>query len=422
MAATISSSTSAEAPKCPKRARRAATPINPNADARIRLLDLHREPFRIFFPAATLAGLIGVALWPALLLGWMESYPGAVHARLMMQGFFGGFVIGFMGTAMPKLVDARPLAAAEAFGLLGLFLTHLVSASFGFIAVADAVFIIELATLFTLLRRRCHESGSVPPPSFILVGLALLSAGTGAAMQLVGKEWELSTPVELFARLAGYHAFILLSILGAGGFLLPRFLGLGVRRSYADCTADSPEWKRAAKLARLCGFVILGTFALEAAGWNRTATTARALIAVTYLATEVPFERLRWSWKGVHWLLITGLVCIPLGIALSGWFREARLAFLHVELIGGFALITIGVATRVVFGHSGVRERLERVHPWLTTAGVLMLLGLLSRLVGDLIPAIQHSHYLYAALTWIAGLIVWAIAVLPRVIRPDPEP
>lgn len=422
MAAAAAPDTDSKTSKCPKRARRAATGGGVGNVARIRLADLHREPFRIFFPAATLAGLVGVSLWPALLLGWTDFYPGAVHARLMMQGFFGGFVIGFMGTAMPKLVDARPFAAREAFGLLGLFLAHFVSATLGRLAVADAIFIVELGLLFQLLRRRCHASGSMPPPSFSLVGLGLLSAGIGAAVHLAGNWWELGTTAELVARLAGYHAFILLSILGAGGFLLPRFLGLGIRRSYMECNTESPEWRRAASMARLAGLAILGTYALEAFGWSRVSASARALITVGYLAYEIPLERLRWNWKGTHWLLVTGMACIPAGMALSGWLPGSRLAFLHVELIGGFALITIGVATRVVFGHTGVRERLDRFHPWLTAAGVLMLLGLISRLVGDLVPSIQNSHYLYAALTWIAGLSVWAVCVLPRVIRPDPDP
>ena len=36
----------------------------------------------------------------------------------------------------------------------------------------------------------------------------------------------------LLGRLWSYHAFILLCILGAGGFLLPRFLGVGARHSF----------------------------------------------------------------------------------------------------------------------------------------------------------------------------------------------
>ena len=214
---------------------------------------------------------------------------------------------------------------------------------------------------------------------------------------------------------------MLLCVLGAGGFLLPRFLGLGVRRKFPESSVASPEWKRAAGISFSAGFLILLSFGLEAVGWNRFSGTLRAVTLAGYLVYEIPLERLRWNWHGVHWHLILGLICIPLGILAAGWYFKMRLTMLHVELIGGFSLITFGVATRVVYGHSGARAKLERFHPWLTAAIVLMLLGLLSRVSGDFLPAIQRSHYLYGAGCWMLGAIMWSICVLPKVLRPDPE-
>jgi hypothetical protein len=145
------------------------------------------------------------------------------------------------------------------------------------------------------------------------------------------------------------------------------------------------------------------------------------LIIVAYLAYEMPLERLRWHWRGVQWQLIVGLACLPLGAWAAGWFPAMRLTLSHLELMGGFALITLGVGTRVVFGHSGVRERLACFHPWLTAAALLMLLGLASRISGDFLPGIQTTHYLYGAGCWMLGVVVWAWCILPRVLRPDPE-
>ncbi len=42
------------------------------------------EPFRIFFPLATLLGISGVSLWPLFFSGLHKFYPGPMHAR----GFF----------------------------------------------------------------------------------------------------------------------------------------------------------------------------------------------------------------------------------------------------------------------------------------------------------------------------------------------
>ncbi len=387
----------------------------------VPVADFHREPFRVFFPAATLAGFLGVGLWPVMLLGWTENFPGPSHARLMVQGFFGGFIFGFLGTAMPRLVGAAPFSAVEAFTLLVFFVGNVTANALGRNLVGDGLFLCELALLVGLLLRRCFSWLDLPPPSFVLVGLSFASAWVGTGLHLIGQRWELSEGVTMLARLLSYHGFVLLCILGAGGFLLPRFFGLGGRREFLESRVATPEWKRAFGIACAAGMLILATFAVEAAGGDRVAATGRAGVLTAYLFYAMPLERLRWHWRGVHWQLLCGLVCIPLGVLAAGWFSPMRLAWAHLELLGGFALVTTSVATRVVFGHSGERERLERFQPWLTVAAVLMLAGLTSRISGDFLPGIQRTHYLYGAACWMAGLVLWSVSVLPLVLRSDPE-
>jgi len=70
------------------------------------------EPFRIYFPLATLLGISGVSLWPLFFSGLHNFYPGPMHARLMIEGFLAGFVFGFLGTALPRLLSAPPLRRA----------------------------------------------------------------------------------------------------------------------------------------------------------------------------------------------------------------------------------------------------------------------------------------------------------------------
>ena len=61
------------------------------------------EPFRIFFPAGILIGMAGVALWPAYYFDRTAAYPSISHARLMIEGFMASFIIGFLGTAGPRI-------------------------------------------------------------------------------------------------------------------------------------------------------------------------------------------------------------------------------------------------------------------------------------------------------------------------------
>src|SRR5438046_1670354 len=84
---------------------------------RIKLSDLGREPFRVLFPAGLLAGIVGVMQWPLYFGGITHFYPGVLHARIMAFGMFGGFILGFLGTAMPRMLSVRPLLVAEVFSV-----------------------------------------------------------------------------------------------------------------------------------------------------------------------------------------------------------------------------------------------------------------------------------------------------------------
>ena len=56
------------------------------------------EPYRWFFPLAVLIGIAAVLLWPAFYQHWIDYQPKTSHARLMIQGFIGGFAFGFLGS------------------------------------------------------------------------------------------------------------------------------------------------------------------------------------------------------------------------------------------------------------------------------------------------------------------------------------
>src|SRR5690606_8225364 len=98
-----------------------------------------------------------------------------------------------------------------------------------------------------------------------------------------------------------------------------------------------------------------------------------------------------------------------------------RVALLHLTLIGGFAVITFVVATRVVFGHSGNIALLKGRNLWLLFALALMLFGMATRISGDYWPRIMASHYIYGAISWISGVLIWAWYVLPKVLMADTE-
>src|SRR5690606_3950720 len=71
------------------------------------------EPYRLFFPIGILTAIAGVMMWPLLYAGKLGFYPGEAHVRVMIGGFMGAFVTGFLGTAFPRLTGNSPWSVGE---------------------------------------------------------------------------------------------------------------------------------------------------------------------------------------------------------------------------------------------------------------------------------------------------------------------
>ena len=97
------------------------------------------EPFRLFFPLGILASVVGVLLWPAYFFGWFSTWPLELHARWMVVGFGGSFVVGFLGTAGPRLIGAPPWCRFEFILHFGLAMAVLIGLSCGRVSTADGL-------------------------------------------------------------------------------------------------------------------------------------------------------------------------------------------------------------------------------------------------------------------------------------------
>jgi uncharacterized protein involved in response to NO len=383
--------------------------------------DLASEPFRLFFPAGVVAGLVGVSLWPLHLLGLKQFYPGASHARIMVFGFFAAFIFGFLGTAMPRMLSTRPFRRFEILPLFIAHITMVVAFAFDRLLLGDLLFLVLLTGFIACLVPRLKQRQDTPPPGFVLVGFAFLSVASGALVGVILHYVEEPSSLWItLQKLLAYQGFVLMPILGIGPFILPRLFGMESSHNFPESLAFPPGWGRKAALAAITGFLIFASFLIEAGGWIRTGNSLRFLTVLAYLSLELPLR----STAPTNAL---GL-CIRLAFAgvLAGFLAVAiwpgyRVALLHFTLVGGFAIVTVVVATRVVFGHSGQLAKLKGRNTWLLASVILMLIGMATRISADFLPKVLVSHYIYGALFWSAGLLLWAAFVLPRVLLSEPE-
>lgn len=396
------------------------TMIHELPEKRIAFAQLGREPFRIFFPAGVLAGIVGVALWPLHFANVVELYPGLGHARIMACGLFGAFIFGFLGTAMPRMLSAKPL---QVFQVIPLVLVHsamVVAFACSKIFIGDVLFLALLAAFVCFMAARAKQRKDTPPPGFILVGLSFLSVAAGTVLAILQHFRELDVFWITLQRLLSYQGFVLLPILGIGPFILPRLFGMQSQHDFPEMMIPAAAWWKKAALAFTAGALVIGSFFLEASGWYRVAHWIRFGTALGYILLEMPFHRApATNALGVSVrIAFAGIVAGFLAVAL---WPAYRVGLLHLTLVGGFAVITFVVATRVVFGHSGNGALLKGRNRWLLIAIGLMLLGMATRISGDFWPKVLASHYTYGAVLWIAGVLLWAVYVLPKVLVADAE-
>jgi uncharacterized protein involved in response to NO len=371
------------------------------------------EPFRLFFPIGLLLGIVGVALWPLYYAGFATTYPGTMHARLMVEGFMASFIIGFLGTAGPRITSTSHFSPGELITLLTLDLLSAGLHFGGSSRAGDALFALCLVCFLFVIGKRFVQRKDSPPPNFALVGLGLLNGIAGAGLLALFENEAYSVQYRIGAALLG-QGFALLPILGVAPFFLAHLLNLP--------PAGLPEsrelpagWIRQATFAATVGLIVDGTFVAEAFYPTAVASWVRLGVVVVYLIT-------RMTWRGRSFLgdsLRAGIVGVVLGIALEALWPQYKIGALHIIFISGFSFIVLTVAIRVIFGHSGNAQLLRKRMPFFIIVAMLIFLAMLSRYVADLSPKARTGHLVAAAFAWLIAALIWMVRVIPKVVIRD---
>ncbi|MEM1058695.1 MAG: NnrS family protein [Verrucomicrobiota bacterium] len=378
------------------------------------------EPYRLLFPVGAAIGVFGVVLWPFYFWEVVSTYPGTVHARIMVEGFLTAFVLGFLGTALPRLLGMPGLNVGEALALAGavLWLTwlHATDQSFW----GDQIFAFTLLSFAALLGVRAFLfRRDVPPPAFMLVALGMAGAVFGAGSQAVLHAAPLAQPPWMVSlgRLLLYQGYLVFPVMGVGAFLLPRFFGLSGRQDFPESLVPPAGWWARAGFALLCGGLVMLGFVVEATGDPHWGNGLRAFGISVFLLREVPAFQKGAGGGSLAFGLRCALISIPLAYGLMAIWPELTYSFLHVLYISGLSLLTFIVASRVILGHSGESGRLRGIMWPVRILTALVILAMLTRVSADWMPDSRVSHYAYAAIVWIAGVGVWAAYILPKVRR-----
>ena len=381
------------------------------------------DPYRVLFPigiAAALAALLPWVLFAASQAPWwpvpmLPLWPGPEHAALMVQGFELAFIAGFLLTAMPAFTHGPRCTPRELFVVSALVAAYVVLRVLDLPAAAFVYLAALLALAFTVARR-VRPGAAAPPEEFLLVGTGLALGLAGAVVQALVAAGVLP----LMSERAGVRCVSLgmlpALVLGLGGLLVPTFAMMNNPLEIVGVARAGDRPKRRVFVI-VIALLLVAAVNAEFAGFSTAAAWARAVAAIasTQLAWKVwrlPGRRDRLSWA-----LWTAGWCVALGFTAAAVFPVHRVEAWHVAFVGGYALLTLGIGTRVVVSHGGHAMSEERV-VLSSAALVCVALATLVRAFG---PAFDPAHatlqHMLAAVFASAAFIAWLAAAWPRIRR-----
>ena len=373
------------------------------------LVWLGSEPYRLFFLSGILFSIAGVAMWPLFFAGHFPFYPGVSHARVMIEAFGGAFVLGFLGTAGPRMLSAPRLKPWE---LATFFLLHLANGLChlgGLTIWGDSLFLALLGG-FTLSLgvRVIFFRKEWPPPAMLLAATGLVCGITGTILWL-NPAWVARPEIQRLAGLLLYQGLLLGPVMGVGIFLFPRLLG--------GEFGEDATFRRMA----LAAVALLASFAVEI--WiHPTAGQILRAMAFVFALAHVRWRRGKDAASPGTLANALRFCCLPLaliGLIAPVFSPLQHIALDHLLFISGFGLLCLIAASRVLFGHSGSLE-LFATKSWIGRGIVFAtVLAALTRASANFMPKIMISHYEYAAWSWVAGAALWAIWHAPRFFKKD---
>lgn len=372
------------------------------------------EPFRIFFPIGMLIGIAGVALWPLFYSGWLTFYPVNAHTRLMIEGFTGFFIFGFLMTAGPRLLGVKAFTSISVYSILALgcvsSLAHLLNHS----VIGDLFF--AAAILWTLLNARSAFSNrqDTPPPGFPLAALGMLCGLFGSLALAASSSIYPNAIIFQLGKILLYQGFTMLPVVGVGAFFFPRILGGANKHDFPEMMVPNDEWRRRFKRSLYVSIAFIASIVLELMSHTQLAYGLRVVALTAYMLSEVPFHKFKPKSSMHGSQLIFTLATIVIGLAGAALFPLYRVAWLHAYLLTGLTSVIFLVSIRVVFGHSGRPDLIRKsvnISKWITGA---LILAAAARIFADYSMDNRITHYIYASIIWLICGLAWMIFVAPK--------
>jgi uncharacterized protein involved in response to NO len=376
------------------------------------------EPFRIFFLFGTAMAWIAVFFWPAKFfeIAFINTST-KVHVYLQIYGFLFAFILGFLTTAIPRFTQTNTLSITELFLLVILYVSLVTSLFCHSFLFAHLFFVLNLLLLICILVPRVFKRKRNPPPTFIFLPFGFLLGLSGSCIQLCTALNIATIPARLadLSNLFLFQGFMLLLLIGVGGFLIRSILGWG--QNLPETQTDQIKLPTLSKpLLIFHGIIAAGivlSFIVEVYWHYRFGYALRASLVTLILLLQIKIYKKPISGKLSAYTLFFALWLLALGLwGMVFISREYRLAFLHLCFAGGFAISTFSVATRVILSHCNHGHLLKTRYLPFGFAMAFLYAGLATRFYAEFNADHYFNHMAYAGIIWLVGIFIWSFFIL----------
>lgn len=377
---------------------------------------LFNSGFRVFFLAAGWFAVISMLLWILMYsfnleLGLTKWQPLGWHAHEMIYGYAMAAVSGFLLTATTNWTSRKTLTG---FSLMLISLFWLLARISPFIAIHqnlalmflfDTLFFIMLITGISrpiILSRQWHQLAVVYP--IVLLMLSNIVFYLGQLHFIVD-----GVRIGLYA---GVY-LILLLIFVMGRRVIPFFIEKGVE---TDFKPVNYQWLDKMMIPvfsiyALCEVFLVDQFFIT--------ILAFVLFVLNMVRLSGWYTKAIWR-EPLLWVLVLAYfsLSISFGLQVLGYFIDiSNSLVLHLLVLGGIVMITVGMMARVSLGHTG-RNVFE---PPVAIRWIFIFLtaALIFRVVLPLFSMTYYSQWvLFSQLLWIMAFAVFVIIYSGMFLKP----
>ena len=377
-------------------------------------LALFRSGFRPFFLAAALFSIVSMIIWMASYVfavdfKFLGTTPAIWHAHEMIFGYAMAVIAGFLLTAIKNWTGVEVLRGKALSLLVILWLIArilpLTTVTFPIelIAIVDVlfIFILALVCMRPVLKVKQYKQLGIISKLFLLMLCNVLFYLGLVGFVENGVRWGLYSAIYIIIAL----------VLVMMRRVMPMFIENGVD---GEVEIINRNWLDVSSLVLFVCLWILDVFTSQT---TLTALVAAVLTILHSLRLFGWYTNKIWS-KPLVWILVVAYAAIIFGfilMALKPIFVISPFLYLHAFTVGGIGMVTVGMMSRVILGHTG--RDVFNPPPIVFLSLSAMLIGFVVRVI---FPLISTDYYIYwigiSQLLWIISFSIFIFVYLTMLV------